>query len=70
MRVLDKSIDSAYYDVFENANLILDPLHVHKKILSKIGTGKAIGLSLYEKALHAPTKAAVGQILGKYGTAQ
>lgn len=58
----EKSIDKAYRECFTNAKLFLDPLHVKKNLGPKLGAGKAIGLHLYEQAVHAPTVEALEDV--------
>lgn len=54
----------------ENAPLFLDKMHLNKNMGSAIGAEKTSGLALYEKALYAPTCAAVEDIKSKYGPKQ
>ncbi|PXF42487.1 hypothetical protein BWQ96_07796 [Gracilariopsis chorda] len=62
----EKSIDRPYKKVFESAKTFLNLLHVKKNMGAKLGAAKAIGLSLYERALHAPTRAVVDHIVRQY----
>lgn len=50
--------------------MFLDLLHVRKNMGSKLGATKEIGLSLYERALHAPSRSAVDEIVAGYGDVQ
>lgn len=66
----EKSIYRAYKDVFEHAELFLDPFHVRKNMGGKLGSSKAIGFSIYDRALYAPTKSMVDEIVAHYSTVQ
>lgn len=66
----EKSIDSAYKDVFQNAKMFLDPMHVRKNMGSALGASRAVGISLYDKALYAPTEAAVDEVVARYSETQ
>lgn len=66
----EKSIDKAYKDVFKHAKMFLDPLHVRGNIGCKLAANRAVGLSLYDRALHAPSKIAVDEIVAHYSDAQ
>lgn len=66
----EKSIDCAYREVFKEAKMFLDPLHVKKNMGAKLGANKVLGLSLYERALLAPSRAKVDEIIEQYGEQQ
>ncbi|CAN8075950.1 unnamed protein product [Agarophyton chilense] len=66
----EKRIDKAYEEVFSEAKIFLDPLHVRKNMGAKLGATKAVGISLYERALYAPTCAAVDEIVLQYSRQQ
>lgn len=66
----EKSIDTAYRKVMERAKLFLDPLHVKKNMGPKLGSEKAVGLSLYERAVRAPSQAEVDNLVAEYPEAQ
>ena len=50
--------------------MFLDPLHVRKNMGVKLGATKAIGFSLYERAMHAPSRPAVDAIVAGYTEAR
>lgn len=66
----EKSTESACKDVFQNAKLFLNPMHLLKTIGSPLGSHLAIGLSLYDQALHAPAKAAGDEIVARFSETQ
>ena len=66
----EKSIDSAFRDALNKCKLFLDPLHVRKNMLPRLGASKANGIYLYNKAVHAPTKSAVDEIITQYSIQQ
>ncbi|CAN8073289.1 unnamed protein product [Agarophyton chilense] len=47
-----------------------DPLHVRKNMRIKLRASRAIGISLYEKALYAPMKAIVYEIVMQFSPEQ
>ena len=59
----EKSIDKAYRECFKKAKFFLDPLHGRKNLGPKLGAAKAIGLQLYEQAVHAPTVEALEDVI-------
>lgn len=66
----EKSIDCAYRREMEHASLFLDALHVKKNMSPLLGSNRAAGVSLYERALYAPSKAEVDSIKEQYGLKQ
>ena len=66
----EKSIDTAFDDVVKHAHLFLDPLHVKKNMSPHLGTGKAKGISQYEKAVRAPSREEVNKIVDEYSPSQ
>lgn len=63
----DKSIDTAYQRVMRNAKLFLDPLYVKKNMGPELGNDNAVGLSMYNSAVHAPSKGEVDKVILDYG---
>lgn len=66
----EKSIDKCHRDAMQNANIFLDALHVKKNMSPRLGSERASGLSLYERALRAPCKDVVDIMKAQYGEKQ
>lgn len=66
----EKSIDKVYRDVMKHAKLFLDMLHVKKNMSPHLGSEKASALSLYERAVRAPSEAQASTIMAQYGPNQ
>ena len=56
---LEKGSEAAFEMVMEHAKMFFDPIHLRKAmLLIMTGDDKKTCVALYNKALHAPTKAA------------
>lgn len=66
----EKSIDSAYRSTMDHAELFLDMLHVKKNMGPKLGPEKSTGLSLFERAVRAPSRTQVDALKAQYGPKQ
>lgn len=66
----DKSIDTAYKEVFEHAHMFVDPMLLKKNMGRKLGIENATGLLLYMSALHAPSTVEDDNIISQYGPVQ
>lgn len=62
----EKSIDKAYQKVVRIAKLFLDALHVKKNMGPKLGNDKAVGLFMYDCAVHAPSKGEADKLISEY----
>lgn len=62
----EKSIGSAYKEVFEHTKMFLDPMHVHKNMGSSLCAHRTVNNSLSDRSLNAPSQAAVGDIASRY----
>lgn len=52
----EKSIDSTFKEVMDDAYIFLYPIHVRKNMMPFLGTDKASGISTYNRAVYAVTK--------------
>ena len=52
--------------MFQEGEILLDPLHVRNNLGPKLGAAKAIGLQLYELAVHAPTVEALENLMRQF----
>lgn len=59
----EKSINTTYRKVIEPAKLFLDRLYVKKNVGPKLGSEKAVGLSLYTRAVCARSQVQVENII-------
>jgi hypothetical protein len=67
---MEKSIDSAFSCKFTFASSFYDERHVKKNMGPKLGTEKTDGLTLYSKALRAPSRAKADSYVAQYGPKQ
>lgn len=54
----------------KNVQMFLDPFHVKKIIRSKLDAANASDTTLYERTLHAPSKAMVDAVIEFHSPAQ
>jgi hypothetical protein len=56
---LEKGSEAAFEMVMDRAKMFFDPIHLRKAmLLAMTGEAKKTCVALYNKALHAPTRAA------------
>jgi hypothetical protein len=56
---LEKGSEAAFKEVMDHAKMFFDPIHLRKAmLLIMTGEDKKTCVALYNKALHAPTRAA------------
>lgn len=65
-----KSIDTAFKEVFEHSHMLIDPMYMKKNMGGKLGIEKETGLSLCMHAFYAQSTVEVDNIISQYRPVQ